>query len=107
MAVVVAERPSCADDLRPPEWNSRRELDRDLDSGERGRGGGMKVSDPSDGCCPELELADPSSSVMLPVLLKADDRRFGLGSMILFLDARLDDDDDVGTFLFRPGLRRV
>ena len=74
----------------------------------------MMVSEPSEDCCalvPDVrealltyELSDPSSSVMLPVLLRADDRRFGFGRMLLLFGVTLEDE---GVFLLRPGLRRV
>ena len=73
------------------------------------------VSLPSEDCCALLvpdakeavltyELTEPSSSVMLPVLLSADDLRLGFGRMLLLLGAVLDDE---GVFLFRPGLKRL
>ena len=49
-------------------------------------------------------LTEPSSSVMLPVLLSADDLRLGFGKILLLLGIVLDDE---GAFLFRPGLKRL
>lgn len=73
------------------------------------------VSKFSEDCCALLvpdarevllihELTEPSSSVMLPVLLNADDLRFGFGRIILLLGVVLDDE---GIFLFKPGLKRL
>ena len=74
------------------------------------------VSLPSEDCCALLvpdakeavltyELTEPSSSVMLPVLLSADDLRLGFGRILLLLGVALEEDE--GVFLFIPGLKRL
>lgn len=74
----------------------------------------MTVSEPPEDCCalvPDAkealltyELNEPSSSVMLPVLLKADDLRFGFGRILLLWGVALENEDD---FLFKPGLKTM
>lgn len=75
----------------------------------------MMASEPSEDCCALLvpdakealltyELTEPSSSVMLPVLLKADALRFGFGRILLLWGVALENEGD---FLFKPGLKTV